>query len=495
MPGNLAACVYALLAITAAFVLASCCFADRRPEIRKIYISWMVITGLIFLVPIPFIYFSLTGIVLYRMAPKEPEGLIRYYCAMMPVVPMFVLWSIPFPGLQQLFMLDHMVLLNMVLLLPLWLKHKGLEAKASGRPQSVTRLAGFALLYFVVVGLLELREESFTNGLRTVVVEFLSSMLILLAFVKVCRSRELIDAALMGVLVSGSFVACIAVIQQLTTWKFYSEVPDALVPWKNMWMFIRDFRGGLMRTPGTMAPIPFGFFMATCIGILRYYSWTGRYQGKWKNILLGLFIVGLVFSGSRGAMLGGAVIVAVQLAFSKKIASLRPLLIVGVIAAVLFSGFTDSLFEKDEYGTFDYRSQLFYNSMVVIEDNPLLGDLDFLEHPAMERSRQGQDLIDIVNAYLGIALRHGLVGLSLFVIPMLILVLRLLSLRRRAEKHNLPDMEGQVRLVLSVLLGTIAFIVTVSFVDRIQHYYWLFFALGVGLIVACSASGMDRQKR
>ena len=67
----------------------------------------------------------------------------------------------------------------------------------------------------------------------------------------------MIDAALVGVLFSGAFVACVAVIQQLTVWKFYSELPDALVPWKNMWMFIRDFRGGLMRTPATMAPNSF----------------------------------------------------------------------------------------------------------------------------------------------------------------------------------------------------------------------------------------------
>ena len=74
-----------------------------------------------------------------------------------------------------------MILLNMVLLLPLWLKRKEGDSDArksiSGKP---THLAGLALFYFIISSLLELRDQSFTNGLRTVVVEFLSLMLILI---------------------------------------------------------------------------------------------------------------------------------------------------------------------------------------------------------------------------------------------------------------------------------------------------------------------------
>lgn len=51
----------------------------------------------------------------------------------------------------------------------------------------------------------------------------------------------------------------------------------------------------------------------------------------------------------------------------------------------------------------------------MIQRNPLFGSFDFRNTPEMQSMIQGEGIIDIVNTYINLALRVGLVGLTLFV--------------------------------------------------------------------------------
>lgn len=68
--------------------------------------------------------------------------------------------------------------------------------------------------------------------------------------------------------------------------------------------------------------------------------------------------------------------------------------------------------EKDNI---TYRERLLDNSLIVIERNLWFGSFDFRKTPEMQSMVQGQGIIDIVNTYLNLALRFGVVGLALFV--------------------------------------------------------------------------------
>ena len=107
MPGNLVACAYALFAITGAYVLLSLSFPDKKPEIIMVYISWALITCVAFLAPHPFIYFFCCGCCHISScacgSTRHRTVLLRHDAGGAHVYPLVY----PFPGLQQLFMLDH----------------------------------------------------------------------------------------------------------------------------------------------------------------------------------------------------------------------------------------------------------------------------------------------------------------------------------------------------------------------------------------------------
>src|SRR5262249_16388383 len=128
-----------------------------------------------------------------------------------------------------------------------------------------------------------------------------------------------------------------------------------------------------------------------------------------------------------------------------------------------------------------YRQKLFDNSIAVIQRNPLFGTPDFRKAPEMIELIQGEGIMDIVNTYLEIAMKSGLVGRILFVG---IFVSIMLHLRRVLKFRAVKDvnLNACVRACIAILLGMLATIATVSSIDFIPYVYWSFAGLCVSLI-------------
>jgi O-antigen ligase len=126
--------------------------------------------------------------------------------------------------------------------------------------------------------------------------------------------------------------------------------------------------------------------------------------------------------------------------------------------------------------TVEYRDQLFDMALIVIKRNPLLGSSSYLETPEMISMTQGQGIIDIVNSYLGIALPYGITGLTLFVAILVTLLFKTYQSYKR-----LPNEEGDLirlgRCLFSILCAISLIIYTVSSIDYVPYYYWLFFGV------------------
>ena len=84
-----------------------------------------------------------------------------------------------------------------------------------------------------------------------------------------------------------------------------------------------------------------------------------------------------------------------------------------------------------------YRHRLFERAWGIIQQTPMLGDPGALLK--MQGLRQGQGIIDLVNTYLDILLSNGFVGLTLFLLFVLIPMLRSWSLSRKFRATN-PDL-------------------------------------------------------
>lgn len=134
--------------------------------------------------------------------------------------------------------------------------------------------------------------------------------------------------------------------------------------------------------------------------------------------------------------------------------------------------------EKDNI---TYRERLLDNSLIVIERNLWFGSFDFRKTPEMQSMVQGQGIIDIVNTYLNLALRFGVVGLALFVA---FFASALLSLRKTLRTFADKD-EHLCRLgrsLLATLLGILVTIFTVSSITFIPVVYWSLAGVAVAYV-------------
>ena len=109
----------------------------------------------------------------------------------------------------------------------------------------------------------------------------------------------------------------------------------------------------------------------------------------------------------------------------------------------------------------DYRSDLLTNSAIVFERHLLLGSNNYVEELAELGMTQGQGIVDIVNSYVWIALKHGLIGLILFVSFFLVLLNTIYSAMRKVEDKN-SESYLLGRALLSCLSATMVIIFTVS---------------------------------
>lgn len=117
----------------------------------------------------------------------------------------------------------------------------------------------------------------------------------------------------------------------------------------------------------------------------------------------------------------------------------------------------------------------------MIQRNPLFGSFDFRNTPEMQSMIQGEGIIDIVNTYINLALRVGLVGLTLFVG---FFVSILFGLRKALRAFPDRNDEGRLlgRALLATLLGILVIIFTVSSITVIPVVYWSIAGVSVAYI-------------
>ncbi len=211
-----------------------------------------------------------------------------------------------------------------------------------------------------------------------------------------------------------------------------------------------------------------------------------------------MLFAGLGASLARGPWVGAALLfILFYLMGERPVSRLTRLAVIGMVAlsvASLIPGgekFTNLIpyLGDSGHGTISYRERLLENSLVVIGRNPWLGSIDFRETPEMESMRQGQGIIDIVNTYLGIALKSGYVGLSLFAGFFMAICWGIYRrLRLLPNKKSEDYLLGQA--LLSTLGAILLIIFTVSSVSVIPTVYWAVAGLGAAYInILSSLSG------
>jgi O-antigen ligase len=236
------------------------------------------------------------------------------------------------------------------------------------------------------------------------------------------------------------------------------------------------------------------------VGIVFAEYLKQNFPGKKLSLRIAqaIFLMAIYFTLARGGWLALIVMTGLYLLLFSRSASARLLTKAAVGGAIFLSAVAfgmDDFLQMDDYGTFQYRYDLILNAWEVIKQNPLLGSAFYSQNEALEASRQGQGIIDIVNAYLQVALSAGMVGLTLFV---LLMALPIIMLRRLAKKLDAERLEAErdiCNLSVVVLSGLGLMLGTISLVGVLPQYLYLFVGIAAGTVrVAAGALTASRRE-
>jgi O-antigen ligase len=486
MPEHIRALIVILALSSVVFFLAkgpACAVGMAPADFQRRRNLWFAITLMAFLAHNYWVFVVGAAALLLVAVIREPNKLAMFF---------FLLFAVPaipaeiegVGGIRHFFTIHYVRLLILTVLLPAFLLlRRRSDVEPFGRSVPDKLVAGYIVLHL----LLMLTASTFTHALRQGV--FYAFIDIFLPYYVASRSLNNLRGfrdALMAFVMAAMLLSVIAAFEFSKQWLLYTALEDALgVRW-DFGFYLR--RGETLRAIGsTGQPIVLGYVMAVGLGLFLYLRKAVPNTRVWCIGLL-LLLVGLIVPISRGPWVGAAAMVVVFLATGQA-AAVR-LTTLSIVAAVIVSvvlllpegqkilDFLPFVGSEEATNTLTYRQRLLEISIDVILQNPFFGAFNYVYSPAMQELKHGHGIIDIVNSYLGIGLGSGLVGLSLFLGFFLAIAVYVFNgmrglTDRNAEFHVL----GQA--LLSVLLGIMLIIFTVSSISVIPAIYWSVAGLGV----------------
>jgi hypothetical protein len=452
---------------------------------------WLLVTTASFLAHNFWLYVCLVGILLWSASSREQNRAALFFFLLFAIPPIKA--EVPGLGLANYIIeIDYVRLLTLTILLPAFLDIRKLPERMRFGSNWVDR---FVLSYLILGLLLAVSSTTITNAVRVgVVYSFID---IFLPYYVMSRSLATLGA-LKGValsfVISAMLLSAVAVVETTRHWLLYSTLESALgVAWE-----YGNYTGrgeGLLRAQASTGhPIVLGYVLTVALGFWFYLS---RSIASSNIRLVGstLLIVALLASVSRGPWIGALVAFLIYIATGPMPA--KRLLKYGVYGLVLSpvillspagERFISVLPFVGTVGedAVTYREQLLAVSIELILENPLMGASDFLY--SMEELRQGEGIIDLVNTYLAIGLRSGLVGLIAFCgvfVAAAVIAFRGLSIR---ESDSI-EFNSAGRALLAVVGGILVIIFTTSSITFIPVIYWSV----AGLCVAYGQVIRDRK--
>ncbi len=499
-----------LVALVYILVIAGTCFlVMARPLTARLMAPadfarrrnlWIAVTVATFLAH-NFWLAMLASALIVGFGSRREQNPVAMYCVLLFAVPQFDMQISGFGVVNYLFEINHPRMLALVLLLPAALKLAAQPRAANPRLYLPDTL--FAI-YFIYVFVATATADSVTGLMRFTVYLLLDHALLYYVITRsVVDRRRLFDtlaAFVMGVAVVG----VIAGFENLRSWLVYESLRIPLgIPLQNIGTYLlRETEdGGYLRAYVTMGhAIALGFTSMVAVTLLlaltRSFSPPAAPAAMHRNApsqmpkLLGIAlmlmpVVGLLAAVSRGPWLGCAIVMALGLSFGPgakqrllwMLAAL-PLVIAALVILPQGQKFIDLLpfVGTVDPGSVSYRTQLLDRAMIVFWQNPIFGSLQYLNNPALEEMRQGQGIIDIVNAYVGVALAFGSIGLLLFVAPSAYALWASWTTSRRLAKQD-PDAEAAGRALAMSMLGVLLVIGAASHYFHIPIVHWLVVSL------------------
>lgn len=499
MPEHLRALVVILVIATAVFAIAkvpltvqACAVQDFKRR-RNL---WFVLTLSAFLAH-NFWLFVLVASCALTFALRTETNRYALYLGLMLALPRLTA-SIPGLGVvNELFSIDQLRLLALVILLPTYLT---LRRRPDVEPFGRLLCDKLLLCILVLEVVLTLPYRTFTSVMRDSVLYAFTD--VFLTYYVASRSLRTLEAFrdALGAFIAGAMVfSAVVAFESLKSWLLYRSVDDALgVSLGVGGTYLR--RAGLLRAEGTAGQaIVAGYTCAVAIGLYLYVGTLVR-TIPWRVVCMLILLAGLIGAFSRAPWLGACMAVVIFIVLGPAPVATLAKLAVGLLALapiLMLSGAGAKILDflpwvgTVDASTVEGRAHLFAVSLQLIYEHPLVGRYDFRLDPELEVLRDGSGLIDMVNTYIIIALQGGLISLGLFAgfaaAAFFGVVSGLLKIAdKRDERHVLG------RSLLATLLCVLFVIATVSPIFFVYPIYWTVAGLAVGY--GCLVVRGERQQ-
>jgi hypothetical protein len=448
------------LAILSAIAILSVVFSSKTIFSsglgKRIVAFWIIALPLIFVLRNEALTL-MAGLFLLVLVNKNNSGsifTIAFFIGILGAIPDWVEYHVSVPGINYLITLFFYKIAVIALLAPLLFQIGGENRLKWNVTDSLV------CLFVLVTTLLTFREGKLTSVLRFFVDSCLIYIVPYFVISRLVKTINDFHYCAVAVLVFSIIVAAVLFVSQVIQLDIY----EAFNP-RSKYNIIREYRGGFLRLSGPLSSPLIGFTMLSgylALDILKKHIPVLPVI-RWLIMLM--FFLAVLFSGSRGGLFGFILGAAVYWYFIKLSSEKRTLLVCSVIFLFLIElifGISAMFFYEDEYGTFDYRVELYTASWLFLKQNPLFGAQFFIQSGYFDHLVTGLGIIDIVSTYLQIALKYGFVGLFLFFSVYLATVIPL------------------AKRLLSMGLAT-------SDVDR---YIAMYFAINVALMFIISTTSM-----
>ena len=452
---------------------------------RNVVIFWLALVPFLTIIRTPFVtFFAIIGFLYYIQRQVSNPQRLFIFMALLAAVPVWFKFMIS-AGAADIYEIRYWKLLVLVVLFPALLQ----LVKEKPKFDFVDVIFLFFVAYHILHYLFFNESLTFLTAVRLSADVFLYHFVIYYVFSRVVshHPREAILYISYGFVILAIILSGVFVLNQVASVDLYRVHSTA----GNIYNlgFLREYRGGFLRTEGTLSGETMGLLLGA--GLLSLFSMRVMLSISALKLsaIAGLFFLAILITGSRGALF---TFLLISLAFTYfhinntaiKAASFLLICIVGVS---YFSFFSGGLPVQDEFGTFDFRAQLWETSLGFVNKYPF-GDSLYASHHYFDHMRRGPaQFLDIVSVYLEFWLPMGYPGLLLYVAPFLITVFHLVSLIF-FKSDTLGVYGDSLKLYLPLLIGYLFMISTVSDVGLIGMLGIVFLAVSRGLIQGHAAS-------
>lgn len=282
-----------------------------------------------------------------------------------------------------------------------------------------------------------------------------------------------------------TYIACVGALEFALQKNIYAELQGMF---GQQWQLtLRFLRGDYLRVQATTSqPILLGMLLVFG-GAMVWLRWPDRHRrvAIWLTLLV--FSAALLATFARGPLLG-AMLFAVcwWLLNHLSVRQFRMLALGAVFSlvglrwfgldSVLISSLSQ-LLGGGAHGerTADYRQDLLDTGLALIAQSPWWGVPDYAAH--MQNLKQGEGIIDMVNTYIAVTLDMGLVGLALYLGPILVVAHQLMNHLQQPALRADPQARIFLTSCVALICAFLAIIFTTSIYGIASYLMLLLVAL------------------